>query len=139
MERVQDFLLRFLNCPAVKQPYPMSSQKRPRPEDSNSKQAHSSTSTGAKPGNSNSCDSLEEEKKRQMWFDDPARSFIKKPEKECADSPKAPFPANRFDIKPGKSWDGIDRSNGFERRYLKACSEKSSLRDVAYKWRTEEM
>jgi len=33
-------------------------------------------------------------------------------------------PPNRFDIKPGKMWDGIDRSNGFELQHLKRVNER---------------
>jgi pre-mRNA-splicing factor CWC26 len=41
-------------------------------------------------------------------------------------------PPNRFGIKPGIWWDGIDRSNGFERKRNDAINQRKRSADVEY-------
>lgn len=41
-------------------------------------------------------------------------------------------PKNRFDIKPGRWWDGIDRSNGFEKRRFQVIEEKNASTQKYY-------
>ena len=49
------------------------------------------------------------------------------------------FPENRFGIRPGYRWDGVDRSNGFEKALLLRQAEKVAIKEVAWKWSTEDM
>lgn len=61
-------------------------------------------------------------------FGDPLDTFTtKKPE------PIRRQWENRFNITPGKEWDGTDRSTGFEERYLRTHSRKSYENSQAYK------
>jgi Pre-mRNA-splicing factor of RES complex len=43
------------------------------------------------------------------------------------------IPPNRFSIPPGPRWDGIDRSNGFEARWLFEQNARQAKREAAYR------
>ncbi|KAG6544497.1 hypothetical protein Mapa_014135 [Marchantia paleacea] len=48
-------------------------------------------------------------------------------------------PANRYGIKPGRHWDGVDRSTGYERDMFKAKNEKQAMEREAYLWSVSDM
>lgn len=61
-----------------------------------------------------------------MWFNDPMAKVLKKKKNDkikkisikLGKLCKYTAPPNRFEIKAGHRWDGVDRGNGYERRYL---------------------
>ncbi|KAG0589758.1 hypothetical protein KC19_1G045700 [Ceratodon purpureus] len=48
-------------------------------------------------------------------------------------------PMNRYGIKPGRHWDGVDRSTGFESQMFKAKAEKQATEMEAYLWSVADM
>jgi hypothetical protein len=66
-------------------------------------------------------DDIEEELKRIQREGDPMEKFLKKKKKT---KKNLDFPPNRYMIAPGKKWDGIDRSNGYEKTYLQNLNKK---------------
>ncbi|KAG0053519.1 Pre-mRNA-splicing factor cwc26 [Gryganskiella cystojenkinii] len=89
-------------------------------------------------------DMNEELMERERW-NDPAAKFLtgaRKSKKKSA--PKFPqyqgsFPPNRFNIPPGYRWDGVDRSNGFEKDYFARMNSKRHNAMEAHMWSTEDM
>lgn len=51
---------------------------------------------------------------------------------------KGACPPNRYGIKPGYRWDGVDRGNGFESERFKALNRRERNKDLNYQWQMDE-
>ena len=51
---------------------------------------------------------------------------------------KGPSEPNRYGILPGYRWDGVDRGNGFERKWFAARNERESRKALSYAWEMDE-
>jgi pre-mRNA-splicing factor CWC26 len=85
---------------------------------------------------------LNEELKEVERWNDPAAQFVtaKKKKKSKSGRPlyQGSFQPNRFGIRPGYRWDGVDRSIGFEKKWFEARNRKKDMEDLKYAWEMDE-
>ncbi|KAF9468035.1 Pre-mRNA-splicing factor of RES complex-domain-containing protein [Collybia nuda] len=83
----------------------------------------------------------EELKAKEIW-NDPAAAFLTKKKEKGPRKPQytgPPPPPNRFGIRPGYRWDGVDRGNGFEKKLFQSKNEKKRKGLESYQWSAEDM
>lgn len=80
-------------------------------------------------------------KEVERW-NDPAAQFIVKKSKGKSVSGKPLYQGaaapNRYGIRPGHKWDGVDRGNGWEAERFKALNRRTRNKDLDYSWQMDE-
>ena len=83
----------------------------------------------------------EEMMEKERW-NDPAAQFLtkKKAGRSVTGKPlyAGAFTPNRYGIRPGHRWDGVDRGNGFEKEYFSARNRRRDLKELDYAWQMDE-
>ncbi|XP_034487295.1 BUD13 homolog isoform X4 [Drosophila innubila] len=90
---------------------------------------------------------LDRHLREQEHADDPMLQYMqekRKKREQQSNKPVMPvyvgsYPENRYGIRPGYRWDGVDRSNGYEQRWFNKLNERRAVQDEAYKYSVEDM
>ena len=82
----------------------------------------------------------EDLKERQRW-NDPAAGFLEKKQggQSVSGKPlyKGPAAPNRYGIRPGYKWDGVDRGTGFENEYFAVRNRRANLKSLDFAWQMD--
>ncbi|CEI62907.1 Pre-mRNA-splicing factor CWC26 [Fusarium venenatum] len=90
---------------------------------------------------------MNQELKEQDRWNDPMMQFVSEKKDsgkgQGKKSKRKPVyagaaPPNRYGIKPGYRWDGVDRGNGFEAERFKAINRKERNKGLSYSWQMDE-
>lgn len=85
---------------------------------------------------------MNEELKEQDRWNDPAAEFLttKKAGRSVTGRPlyQGAAAPNRYGIRPGHKWDGVDRGNGFEKEWFAARNRRSRNERLEYEWQMDE-
>ncbi|KAI2702016.1 hypothetical protein CBS147332_7792 [Penicillium roqueforti] len=84
----------------------------------------------------------EDMRARDRW-NDPAAEFLTARRDAGASVTGRPlyqgsFQPNRYGIRPGHRWDGVDRGNGFEKDWFTSRNKKSRFEALEYQWQMDE-
>lgn len=96
---------------------------------------------------------MNDELKGRLRWDDPMAAYMM--QKQAEDRPggvpaagtgtkarrkeyPGAAPPNRYGIRPGWRWDGVDRGNGFEKEWFQARGKQARTRDLEYQWQMDE-
>ncbi|OLN81236.1 Pre-mRNA-splicing factor CWC26 [Colletotrichum chlorophyti] len=85
-------------------------------------------------------------KEQERWNDPMAQFMSNKTDGAAAKGKKGKkrptytgaAPPNRYGIRPGYRWDGVDRSNGFEAERFKAINRRERNKGLDYAWQMDE-
>ncbi|KAL8953951.1 MAG: hypothetical protein Q9222_000238 [Ikaeria aurantiellina] len=85
---------------------------------------------------------MNQELKEKGRWNDPAAQFLTRTTQGKSVTGKSLYPGsfmpNRYGIRPGHRWDGVDRSNGFEKEYFAARNRRRDLKELDYAWQMDE-
>lgn len=89
---------------------------------------------------------MNQELKEQDRWNDPMKQFLGDKKSEVSKgkaSKRRPVyvggaPPNRYGIKPGYRWDGVDRGNGSEAERFKAINRRERSKGLEYSWQMDE-
>ncbi|KAM7185026.1 Pre-mRNA-splicing factor CWC26 [Rhypophila sp. PSN 637] len=92
---------------------------------------------------------MNRELRAQERWNDPMAAFLegdndpgggkgtKKPSSKRRPVYKGPAPPNRYGIRPGYRWDGVDRGTGFEAERFKALNRRERNKGLEYSWQMD--